>query len=114
VGYDVENRILSDSARGPRYKSAKAPKLSEPLVDNSQEIEMARATDTEKSGQLERLQCFHDEHSEQAAAAQTALKQAVSERQNGFAALMEAVRHCSLGQITDAFFEVGGQYRRSM
>jgi methylmalonyl-CoA mutase len=42
------------------------------------------------------------------------LKQAVSERQNGFAALMEAVRHCSLGQITDAFFEVGGQYRRSM
>jgi methylmalonyl-CoA mutase len=84
------------------------------VVDNSQEIEMARATDTEKSGQLERLQCFHDEHSEQAAAAQTALKQAVSERQNGFAALMEAVRHCSLGQITDAFFEVGGQYRRSM
>ena len=42
------------------------------------------------------------------------LKQAVIQDQNVFAVLMDAVRVCSLGQITDALFEVGGQYRRSM
>ena len=41
------------------------------------------------------------------------LKLAITSGENGFEALMEAVRHCSLGQLTDAFFEVGGQYRRS-
>jgi methylmalonyl-CoA mutase len=42
------------------------------------------------------------------------LKTAVIENQNVFAVLMDAVRVCSLGQITHALFEVGGQYRRSM
>ena len=41
------------------------------------------------------------------------LKQAITDGGNGFEALMQAVRHCSLGQLTDAFFEVGGQYRRN-
>ncbi len=42
------------------------------------------------------------------------LQQAVIENRNVFDVLMEAVRVCSLGQITRALFEVGGQYRRSM
>lgn len=78
------------------------------------DIELARATEGEKRNQLDRLRDFHARHDEQSAAALVELKRAISERSNGFEALMEAVRHCSLGQITDAFFEVGGQYRRSM
>jgi methylmalonyl-CoA mutase len=42
------------------------------------------------------------------------LQQAVMQDENVFAVLMDAVRVCSLGQITHALFEVGGQYRRSM
>ena len=42
------------------------------------------------------------------------LKQAVIDNGNVFAVLMDAVRHCSLGQISSALYEVGGQYRRSM
>jgi methylmalonyl-CoA mutase len=42
------------------------------------------------------------------------LKKAVIENENVFAVLMDAVRVCSLGQITHALFEVGGQYRRNM
>jgi len=42
------------------------------------------------------------------------LQQAVIRNENAFAVLMDAVRCCSLGQITHALFEVGGQYRRSM
>ncbi len=83
-------------------------------VEQGQELELARATEAEKQSQLEGLLGFHHAHKEQVASALTDLKQAVSERRNGFEALMEAVRHCSLGQVTDAFFEVGGQYRRSM
>ena len=44
----------------------------------------------------------------------TRLRQAVIEDENVFAVLMDAVRCCSLGQITHALFEVGGEYRRSM
>ena len=42
------------------------------------------------------------------------LEEAAAGEQNVFAALVEAVRHCSLGQISEAFFEVGGQYRRNV
>ena len=79
-----------------------------------QEIELARATEAEKRGQIERLHAFHGVHKDQSGAALDALMQAVTQGGNGFAALMDAVRECSLGQITEAFFEVGGQYRRSM
>ena len=78
------------------------------------DIELARATEDEKRSQIERLQCFHGAHKDQSGAALEALMQSVSQGGNGFAALMDAVRDCSLGQITDAFFKVGGQYRRSM
>jgi len=77
-------------------------------------IELARSTDDEKQSQLQRLDAFHSRHADAAPAALAALRQAAIDNQNVFAHLMEAVRVCSLGQITTALFEVGGQYRRNM
>jgi methylmalonyl-CoA mutase len=77
-------------------------------------LELARSTEEEKQNQLRRLADFHTRH---AAAAPTQLKrlqQAVIDNHNVFEVLMDAVRVCSLGQITNALFEVGGQYRRNM
>jgi methylmalonyl-CoA mutase len=77
-------------------------------------IELARSTEEEKQSQLERLADFHARHADEAPAMLQRLREAVIEGRNVFAVLMDAVRCCSLGQITDALFEVGGQYRRSM
>ncbi|MED5621650.1 fused isobutyryl-CoA mutase/GTPase IcmF [Ideonella sp. BN130291] len=77
-------------------------------------IELARSTDEEKQSQLKRLQDFHARHAGEAPAMLGKLKQAVIDNRNVFEVLMDAVRVCSLGQITSALFEVGGQYRRSM
>ncbi|MFN7726525.1 MAG: fused isobutyryl-CoA mutase/GTPase IcmF [Rubrivivax sp.] len=77
-------------------------------------IELARSTDDEKQSQLARLADFHSRHAAQAPAQLARLQQAVIANENVFAVLMDAVRVCSLGQITNALFEVGGQYRRSM
>ena len=77
-------------------------------------IALARSTEEEKERQLERLGAFHDRHAESAPAALERLRDAVIREENVFAVLMDAVRCCSLGQITDALFEVGGQYRRNM
>jgi len=77
-------------------------------------IELARSTDAEKQSQLQRLAQFHALHAAQAQEQLARLQQAVITNQNVFEVLMEAVRCCSLGQITSALFEVGGQYRRHM
>ena len=77
-------------------------------------LELARSTDDEKQSQLKRLAEFHALHASESPAMLARLKQAVIENRNVFEVLMDAVRCCSLGQITDALFEVGGQYRRSM
>ncbi|NQW81949.1 MAG: methylmalonyl-CoA mutase, partial [Polaromonas sp.] len=77
-------------------------------------LELARSTDAEKQGQLQRLQDFHTLHADAAPAMLKRLQQAVIENHNVFDVLMDAVRVCSLGQITNALFEVGGQYRRNM
>jgi len=79
-----------------------------------QQIELARSTEEEKQSQLKRLHDFHKRHAKEAPAALARLKQAVIHNENVFAVLMDAVRVASLGQITNALFEVGGQYRRSM
>ncbi len=78
------------------------------------EIELARSTDEEKQSQIKRLRAFQDEHSAESAEVLKRLQDTVSQGGNGFEVLMEAVRCCSLGQITNALFDVGGQYRRSM
>ena len=77
-------------------------------------LELARSTEDEKQSQLQRLTDFHTRHAAEAPAMLKRLQQAVIENQNVFNVLMDAVRVCSLGQITNALFEVGGQYRRNM
>jgi methylmalonyl-CoA mutase len=77
-------------------------------------LELARSTDQEKQSQLKRLAEFHVLHANESPAMLKRLQQAVIENKNVFEVLMQAVRVCSLGQITNALFEVGGQYRRNM
>ena len=77
-------------------------------------LELARSTDEEKQSQLKRLADFHALHANESPAMLKRLQQAVMKNKNVFEVLMDAVRVCSLGQITNALFEVGGQYRRNM
>ncbi len=88
----------------------RAPDDGEP----ARELELARGTDTEKQSQLDRLGDFHTRHRDDAEQALARLRQVVVEGGNVFAELMSAARVCSLGQVTDTFFEVGGQYRRNV
>ena len=83
----------------------------DPVTDT---LELARSTDDEKQSQLKRLAEFHTLHAAESPAMLQRLKDAVIANANVFEVLMDAVRCCSLGQITNALFEVGGQYRRSM
>jgi methylmalonyl-CoA mutase len=82
--------------------------------DEPQEIELARATEAEKRSQLDRLADFQRRHTPEAAEAIRRLQEVATGDGNVFDELMKAARVCSLGQLTDAFFEVGGQYRRNM
>ncbi|GAB3661492.1 fused isobutyryl-CoA mutase/GTPase IcmF [Ramlibacter alkalitolerans] len=77
-------------------------------------LELARSTEDEKHSQLARLREFHARNAGAAPAMLKRLQEAVMENRNVFEVLMDAVRVCSLGQITGALFEVGGQYRRNM
>lgn len=79
-----------------------------------QEIELARATEAEKESQLARVRAFQAEHGTEAQEALARLKAAAISGENVFAVLMDAARVCSLQQVTEAFFEVGGQYRRNV
>ncbi len=77
-------------------------------------VELARSTDEEKQSQLRRLREFQERNRQNSGVALARLKQAAITNENLFAVLVDAVRYCSLGQITTALFEVGGQYRRNM
>jgi methylmalonyl-CoA mutase len=74
----------------------------------------SRASKEEKEGCIARLERFHAEHASDAPAALRRLKTAAIKSENLFAALLEATEHCSLGQITNALYEVGGEYRRNL
>ena len=76
--------------------------------------EVIRSTTEEKEQQIKNLQAFQDRNESKAAAALTSLQKTAIENGNLFAELMETVRYCSLGQITNSLYAVGGQYRRSM
>jgi methylmalonyl-CoA mutase len=78
------------------------------------EIELARSTEAEKQNQIKRLRAFQASHADSGAQALERVRAAAINNENIFAELVNAVRHCSLGEITNALFEVGGQYRRSM
>jgi isobutyryl-CoA mutase len=77
-------------------------------------VPLARGTEEEKKSQLNRVRDFQARHAGEAAAALEALKDAARSGGNVFAVLMDAARVCSLQQVTEAFFEVGGQYRRNV
>lgn len=77
-------------------------------------IELARATEDEKRSQVERTRAYQAKHATEAEEALRRLRTAVAQDRNVFDELMAAARVCTLGQVTDAFFEVGGQYRRNV
>lgn len=76
--------------------------------------EVIRSTTEEKDQQIGNLEAFQQRHAGRSAAALEQLKQVAVNNGNLFAELMETVKYCSLGQITHALYEVGGQYRRNM
>ena len=80
----------------------------------TRDVELARATATEKQSQLDRVRAYQAAHRDEAAAALARLKDTSATGENVFAVLMDAARVCTLGQVTEAFFEVGGQYRRNV
>jgi methylmalonyl-CoA mutase len=89
------------------FVGGEAPEAHGPLA-------LARSTREEKQNQLDRVAAFHARHRDEAGPMLERLRRAVIDGENVFAVLMDAVRVCSLGQITHALFEVGGQYRRNM
>ncbi|CAK0768764.1 Isobutyryl-CoA mutase / P-loop GTPase [uncultured Gammaproteobacteria bacterium] len=76
--------------------------------------ELQRSSDEEKQSQLTRLHAFQSRSGAATQAMIERLKRVATTNDNLFTVLMDAVRVCSLGQITQALFEVGGQYRRNM
>ena len=81
---------------------------------SNDQLPLSRATDEEKRGQLQRLKVFHARHAGELPAALAALQRVALAGGNVFEELMNTVRHASLGQITDALYEVGGSYRRNI
>jgi methylmalonyl-CoA mutase len=77
-------------------------------------IELSRSTEQEKQSQISRLAIFKDSHKLESETAIANIKQSAINNDNIFAQLMEAVQYCSLGEISEALYEVGGQYRRNM
>jgi methylmalonyl-CoA mutase len=84
------------------------------LVEGESYLELARATEHEKESQLRRLADFKQQHADRAPAALARLQQVALSGGNIFEELMKTVRACSLGQITQALYDVGGQYRRNI
>ncbi|HSR53506.1 MAG TPA: fused isobutyryl-CoA mutase/GTPase IcmF [Acidobacteriota bacterium] len=83
-------------------------------ASEEKEVELTRATQDEKEECIRRLQEFQQRHHDQAEQALQSLRQTALSGGNVFAQLMEAAQHCSLGQITHALYQVGGEYRRNM
>jgi methylmalonyl-CoA mutase len=82
--------------------------------DQPGHVELARATEHEKESQLRRVREFQATRVAEAQVALARLKHAAVAGENVFAVLMDTARVCTLGQITQAFFEVGGEYRRNV
>ncbi len=82
--------------------------------ENVSEPPLQRSTNDEKDNQIKRLHDFHSRHAEASAAQLKRLQSAAAGGENLFRILMKAVQTCSLGQITHALFDAGGQYRRNM
>lgn len=85
-----------------------------PSAEDVNNMELARATGEEKELQIQNLRSFQESHASMTGEALKRLKEAAVNNGNIFAELMETVKVASLGQITRALYEVGGQYRRNM
>jgi methylmalonyl-CoA mutase len=85
-----------------------------PQGDVPKHVELARSTEEEKQSQIRRLRDFQRRNAAASSPMLQKLRQTVIDNGNVFAVLVDAVRVCSLGQISSALYEVGGQYRRSM
>jgi hypothetical protein len=110
----IGGRLNADAGKlGGNYGSLKQQRSKHSDAPPAK-LELARSTEEEKQSQLKRLSEFHARNAKAAPAALERLKRTVIENGNVFAELMNTVRVCSLGQITKALFEVGGEYRRSM
>jgi methylmalonyl-CoA mutase len=76
--------------------------------------EVIRATPEEKEYQIAMLKDLHNTFADKTDALLEGLKEKARQNDNIFESLMEVAKYCSIGQITQALFEVGGQYRRNM
>ncbi|MGG3736623.1 fused isobutyryl-CoA mutase/GTPase IcmF [Aeribacillus pallidus] len=85
-----------------------------PSEEELNNMELARATKEEKETQIRNLKAFHERNKDKVDEALKRLKETAVSGGNIFAELMETVKVASLGQITKALYEVGGQYRRNM
>jgi isobutyryl-CoA mutase len=83
-------------------------------LEEEKTVPLMRSTEEEKRRQIAKLRAFHARNADRAPAALEDLQRAAREGGNVFAELMDTVQTCSLGQITEALFQVGGQYRRNM
>jgi len=90
------------------------PKSGEVAESGLPEVPLTRATPEEKEAAIERLEDFQRRHEDRAPEALKKLQQAALSGGNLFEQLMRAVESCSLGQITHALYEVGGEYRRNL
>ena len=77
-------------------------------------IELMRSSEAERDQQVLNVEAFRDTHAQEAKPRLVKLQQVARERKNTFEALMDAAKVCSLGSISHALYEVGGEYRRNM
>jgi len=82
--------------------------------DDETEVDLMRSSDDEKQHQLRNLHAFQERYADKNDEMISELKENARNGENTFEVLMEAVKYCSLGQITEALFQVGGEYRRNM
>ena len=78
------------------------------------EVELMRSTEKEKDQQVENVEAFRDAHGEEASPELARLQQVARDRKNTFESLMDAAKDCSLGSMSHALYDVGGEYRRNM
>jgi methylmalonyl-CoA mutase len=104
---------LKDSGELPiiGVNTYQAPNIHEEM---DKEIELTRANSDEKDEQIKRLQDFQKEHADVSEKYLRRLKEVALHNGNIFEELLTTVRYCSLGQITNVLYEVGGRYRRNM
>lgn len=82
--------------------------------DEVHNIELIRSSDAEKNDQIHQVRSFQRTHADESILKLTQLQAVARERGNVFAELMETVKSSSLGQISSALYQVGGEYRRNM